>query len=282
MKTRSIVFYIILGLFLVAMVAGVSYWVIGLPPSQSGKPTRFDALQFLTQVILSLATTVALVSSIYGKRFINWLHGPVLRFVTQMDDDHCVLKVGRSGDDNSDVLRVYLHVENDGRTPATGCQLIANKVYVSVDGLRYVQYQSWQTAKFQWVYASKDNKYDAEIRKSLERFARIVEIVQQDQSGDSDDEASEEIIVDRHLRNEVEASWFVVQLPMAEYFDKGIKIPLQYKHIILPITCVSVEADAFVGYFHLGWRGSSVSLYRQPGMLEVDFMTERRFIALTK
>ena len=279
MKIRLIIFHTMV-LMIGSLVVYVGYeWINGAPNPTGDNYSKMSVGQLLTQITLSVLTFATLFFYMFGKRIINWLHGPNLTLIVRKDGVHSVLATNNSGIGNSDVLRLYVHVENDSQMPATGCQLIANIVYVSVDGLHYDCYQRWQTAKFQWVYSSRDNRFEVDIRKSLERYARILEIVQQDQSDDSGDEGDSECeLINTYGASTIEASWFVVQLPQIESCDtrKRISIPPQYRHIVLPITCVSRERKAFTSFIHVGWRGVSVSQFQQPGLLEIEVLTKRQ------
>lgn len=276
---KLIIFYTILLMIGIIVVYGGYEWINGAPCPIDDNYSKMSVGQLLTQITLSVLTFATLFFYMFGKRIINWLHGPSLTLIARKDGVHSVLATNHSGIGDSDVLRLYVHVENDSQMPATGCQLIANIVYVSVDGLHYDCYQRWQTAKFQWVYSSRDNKFEVDIRKSLERYARILEIVQQDQSDDSGDDSDSGYESDSaYGASTIEASWFVIQLPQIESCDtrKRISIPPQYRHIVLPITCVSREGKAFTSYIHVGWHGVSVSQFQQPGLLKIEVLTKRQ------
>lgn len=284
MKTRKFIFYSILGGVVLVLAVAAVLWLYVAPPASavwSSNYSRFGVGQLLTQITLSLLTLAALCWSLCGNALKNFLHGPELRMVVNKDAVHCVLDnnlpaQGALGA-GQPLLSIYAHIENLSKSVATECQLISNRVYVSVDGKSFHAYKRWQTASYRWLYAQKDKPYTTEVRNSVEKYVRVITIVQQEKSFESSEPGGLQSGVINSAfvggaEKNIEASWFEIQLPVAHFGGKefGIRVPPQYRGVLLPITRVCAEGSGITEYVKIVWHGGSVRNYMLPGMLSIE------------
>lgn len=289
MKIRQFIFYSVLLVIVVCLGTAAVFWLRAAPPENAifmSNYSRFGVGQLLTQIALSILTLAALCWSLCGKNLGNFLHGPELKMVANKDAVHCVLdndlptqgSIGAS----QPILSIYTHVENMSKSVATKCQLISNRVYASVDGESFYAYKRWQTASYKWLYAQKDQPYTTDVRNSVEKYARIVTIVQQEtSSASSEPEGFQKGTVRMPSLGDgakrVEASWFEIQMPVAHFVGRefGIRVSPQYRGILLPITRVCAEGGSITEYIKIVWRGNSVRDYLLPGMLSVEVKSHK-------
>lgn len=292
MKKRRIYFYVVLCAIVAALTAVAVVWILCAPANSQvsvSNYSRFGVGQLITQITLSLLTLGALFWSFCGNTLKNYLHGPDLKLVVAKDTVHCVLDdavpvQGPSGS-KQPVLCVYAHVENASKAVATNCQLISSRVYVSVDGVGFYPYKSWQTASYKWLYEPSENQNVARIQKSVEKYARLVTIVQQDEAALSKEGTREGLQVEEVARVSVgNTSWYEIQMPISHLVMKefGISVAPQYRGIILPITIVCSESSNITEYVKIVWRGKSVGDYRLPGMLSVEVIAKDKAMEMIK
>ena len=296
MKTRRFIFYsVLVGAVLVMAVAAI-LWLHVAPPVSAvwnSNYSKFGVGQLLTQITLSVLTLAALCWSLCGNALKNFLHGPELSMVANKDAVHCVLDNNLPAQGplgaSQPVLSVYAHIENRSRSVATECQLISNRVYVSVDGEEFYAYKRWQTASYKWLYAQKDRPYATDIRNSVEKYARVLIIVQQESSSESREsdgcqKGSDDLISVASSAKTIEASWFEIQLPVAHLAGKefGVRVSPQYRGILLPVTRVCAESGGITEYIKVVWRGKSVRDYKLPGMLSVEVHSQNEAETMIK
>ena len=283
---RKILFYG--GVLLVAAVsfAGAVCWIKAAPDSTLNSAPyycKFGVGQLLTQILLSMFTLLMLFGTLIGRWLKNWLHGPDLRLCVENDEAHCLLVDDAPTDDSSSsvqpTLRVYAHVENLSGAMADGCQLISNHVYASVDGQRFFKYCTWQTASFRWSHVPREELYSTAIRMSAEKYARIIEIVQREDSEESDGRSqadSSESLPSVVSQKRNVYSFISLLMPASDVVSKGTKIiiPTRYRSILLPIVLICAERPAVLYYLRVDWKGVCVRDYKMPGFLSAKVLSK--------
>lgn len=262
--------------------------------------TRLALTTVLTQIALSLFTFLALCVSLWAAGFNRLIIGPSLILKTQFDDLHCVL----SNDPQSipkptqePCLSIYIHVENTQRMSAEDCSVTCNQIFVSVDGVDFYKYKTIQTAAFKWAYANKQDPYVATVRRTVEKYARIVEIRQQSTCDNSSfDKPHEnghlETIPQEACKQTIDntidgprlkdVTWFEVLLPMTSESSGTISIPTRYRAILMPISLVSKNTPDDLYYVKVVWKGDSVEKHKQAGFLQCSVVTEAEAKRLIK
>ena len=274
-------------------------WVdaVVTPPQEF---TRLALTTVLTQIALSLFTFLALCVSLWAAGFNRLIIGPSLILKTQFDDLHCVL----SNDPQSipkptqePCLSIYIHVENSQRMSAEDCSVTCNQIFVSVDGIDFYKYKTIQTAAFRWAYANKQDPYVATVRRTVEKYARIVEIRQQSTCDNSSFNKQHENGPFKPISKEScnqtadkksdglglkDVTWFEVLLPMTSESSGTISIPTRYRAILMPISLVSKNTPDDLYYVKVVWKGDSVEKYKQAGFLQCSVITEAEAKRLIK
>lgn len=238
--------------------------------------TRLAVANVATQVVLSLLTFVAVCVSLWMAGLKLLFQRPKIRLISANDKLHCILEnvpTDLPMPIEKPYLDIYAHLENLSSIAAEGCRITCNKIYVSVDGSVFHLYKIIQTASFNWTYASKDEPYLAIIRKSVERFCRIMKILQQSTvEAGADGNASIEI------KDKVESSgnvsWIEIYLPERPGAKGTIVIPTRYCGVLLPLTVVSKSTEERTFFLKVVWHGDKVEKYEQAGFLEVDVLSD--------
>lgn len=284
---RKIMFYSCVILAAIVFVLTAVCWINAAPDSTLNSAPyycKFGVGQLLTQILLSMFTLLMLFGTLIGRWLRNWLHGPVLRLCVENDETHCLLIDGAPTDNSlpslQPTLRIYAHVEDLSAAMASGCQLISNHVYASVDGQRFFKYCTWQTASFRWAHVPREELYSTSIRMSAEKYARIIEIVQREDSEESDsgsqadfcETSSSSVPQKRNVY-----SFITLLIPASDIVSKGTKIiiPTQYRSILLPIVLVCAERPAVLYYLRVDWKGVYVGDYKMPGFLTVKVLSKK-------
>lgn len=244
--------------------------------------TRLAFANVASQVVLSILTLAAVLTSLWLAGLKSIFLGPELELRLTNDELHCVpLWNGNNipAEEQDKCLAIYVHVQNDKTMAAEDCRITCNEIYVSPDGKSFYKYKTLQTASFKWVYANKEEPYLATIRKRVEKYARIVEIIEQ-RHGDNVSMVSNSVdtggvIEDKSSQNRFDASrneytsWLSVCLPLTPESDADIRIPTRYRGVMLPLAVVSKTSPESVFYALVVWNGDEVGKYQQAGFLEV-------------
>ena len=265
---------LVLVLILALLAIGVAVWTA--MPTPAVQYTRLAVGNLATQIGLSFFTFVAVCISLWVAGINRYFVGPDILIKTAIDELHCVLSANTRrlpGELDNVRLTIYVHAENSSSIVAEDCRLTCNKLFVSVDGLTYYKYKNIQTASLRWVYPNLEDPYSTTLRKRVEKFARIVQIVErvnddEDSSADDNSEQSTES-ADRTV-----VSWIEVCLPLTPESSESIRIPTQYRAVLIPLTIVSRTAKERQVFCQVVWRGDSVRKYAEAGYLGAKIISE--------
>ena len=290
------VFYFFVFLVLAGGIGCFVYfrmWInaVVTPPEQY---TRIALATVLSQIALSIFTFVALCVSMWGSGFNRLIIGPSLTLETGFDDLHCVL----SNDPEctpkptqEPYLSLYVHVENSQSMSAEDCSVTCNRIYVSVDGIDFYKFRTIQTASFKWAYANKEDPYVATVRRTVEKYARIVEIRQQSTCDNSNSDRftestslppSSESGNPSSSQGIQNVSWFEVLLPSTSESRGTISVPTRYRALLLPISIVSKNTPVDPYFVKVVWKGDAVEKYKQAGFLQCSVVSESESRKLIK
>lgn len=264
----------LISLLVLALAAGV---ILFIAPAQTSANmcgyNRWTAAGLMIQVSLSWFTLLALVGSLFGKELRLHYSGPRVKLISAVDEMHCVLSENQTGRGGS--LRIYAHLTNGGGMVAEDSQLITDRIYVSVDGRSYDLHQTLIPASYKWIYSSARcgaDPYVASVRRSADRYVRVVEIAQRSSEIDSLD--SGRTIRDVGSLGTGPASWLEVCLPPSEGRKPNIIIPAKYRSVLIPILIVVKDCEEQMAYVRIHWKGETIQEYRDADMLDISIITE--------
>lgn len=272
------------------------FWVVGLivfiaavwlylAPPAGDEYNRMSLSGVLIQGLLSILTFATVCWSIWGLYLRNLWWGPQVELATSFDDVHCVL-VGNTRDESSPEapsprLRIYAHATNSSEAPGRDCQVLSNQIFVSVDGVDYYPYCNILPATYKWVYAVSRDAFITDVRRSVDKYFRVLEIVQRDSGSDgSDEDDAKSSNCARAPKADV--SWFEVCIPRAEGCKAKLVFETRYKYIMIPLTLVVRNKPDMVRYLCVSWRGGSVLDYKKPGMIDIQMIDESNAMSLIK
>ena len=259
-----------LGIVLSIMIVGIFAvfgWVL-YTASPCNNFTRDVVWNGGIQALGALATVAAVLYSLFGDRIQKKLNKPNLRMCCKRDKAHCYIQPELEGGlATSSQLEILLSVHNDSETPARSCQLVSNCVYVSQEGDFFVKYDRFCTASYKWMYKDKaDSAYGVDIRKSIEKYAKILEIIQCPNEGGSTT-ADESTVIKPE-------TYFSLCLPVHGGSDPRISIPSDYKGVLIPIKLVCNDVPTQIKYLKVIWKGRLVTQYKSGG-LHVGLLSEK-------
>ena len=276
--------YVLLLTLLFVVILGYALYKCWLSAGQTPAEayTRLAFTNVASQVILSVLTLAAVLTSLWLAGLKSIFLGPELELCLTNDELHCVPLWNSNdyADEELDKrLAIYVHVQNEKSMAAEDCRVTCNEIYVSPDGKSFYKYKTLQTASFKWVYANKEEPYLATIRKRVEKYARIVEILEQRHgdnvsmlNGKCDSAVVKQAKDSQSQLNNSPGeytSWLSVCLPLTPESDAAIRIPTRYRGVMLPLAVVSKTSRESLFYAVVLWNGDEVGKYRQAGFLEV-------------
>lgn len=276
---------ILYSIVIIAFVGVVIYVLYNAIASANTTPDtdyhKLAVTSAATQVLLSLLTFLALCVSLWMAGLKGIFMSPKLSLKAVNDDLHCVFlgESRKGGAILNPRLAIYAHVENGKSIAAEGCRITCNEIFASVDGSTFSSYTKIQTASFKWVYSTKEEPYLSTIRRRVEKFVRIAEIVEQDSlseqnsPGDDTGENAPSSAVQMQSSTNVKLSWIEVCLPSRPEADQQLKIPARYKAVLLPLTVVSKTTSENEFFLRIIWKGDEVVKYKQAGFLSISVLT---------
>lgn len=293
LKIVIIVFVFLALLGCVGYFAYYRFWgnAVVTPPKDF---TRLALITVSTQIALSVFTFLALCVSLWVAGFNRLIIGPSLILKTQFDDLHCVLSNDPActpKPTQEPFLSLYVHVENLQPMSAEDCSVTCNRIYVSVDGMDFYKFRTIQTASFKWAYEKKEDPYVTTVRRTVEKYARIIEIRQQSTYDNSNfDKSSEatspvpssENVNPTSSQGGQNVSWFEVLLPSTSESRGTISVPSRYRALLLPISIVSKNTPVDPYFVKVVWKGDAVEKYTQAGFLQCSIVSESESRKLIK
>lgn len=279
MKKVFVSFVILVILAVLTVIAVWQYYRI--PNVENvGYSLRLQFTNVASQVALSLFTLAAVGTSLWYSGLNKIFLGPCVRLETVNDDLHCVLindphaVVRPSGEPR---LNIYVHAENTSNMPAEICQISCNCIFASIDGNRYYRFRSVQAASFKWSYPEDGTPYKTSVYNSVEKYSRIVQIVQQSSEAENGGaDVSEESLSCGASDSQNVVSFIRVCIPSVSGGVPYIDVPSNYKSVLIPLTVVYKKAQAKRQYLRIVWKGDYVALFRNVGFLEVAVLSERK------
>lgn len=265
----------------------IGYWLLfGLlvyfaPTSQSSPLyNRGLVLDIGVKLFSGFATFLAVCVSLFGSTVIKKFKQPCLNLNVGCDDVHCVLSEdddGRVADTIIKKLRVFVSVKNVSEVDAVDSQLVCNRAFISKDGERFVQYQTFRAASFKWLYSSDDAKFLTTLRRSVEKYAEVFEVIEQKETLSEDGK----IDVDSSSNRKVLRSTSLAVCLAVKKEDsrsvatRYIEIPREYRAILLPICLASSSTAPKTYYVKIYWKGEMLDKFPTKDKLELKCLTRQ-------
>lgn len=218
----------------------------------------------------ALSTTAVVVWSLFGDEIKAGLRKANLQMHIARDDVHCVVV------ENSDtttpttplsVLEIYAGISNDSKIEAKDVQLVCARAFVSETGENFVPFKTFRAASFAWLYNDESNRFLAAVRKSADKFAKILEIVECERSSDVRPDSSSGGVTFIETQ-------FKVCLPLSGNLTSKIEVPRNYRAILLPISLLAGGEETRTYYLRVYWKGTRIKGVPLRDELEVQFVSK--------
>lgn len=227
------------------------------------------------QLFGGLATFSAVIVSLFGNAIKRRYDRPNIVLKSMCDDAHCALKGvqdATAASLNRKTLEIYVSAVNTSVVEAQDTQLVCVKAFVSVDGDRFVHFQTFRAASFRWLYSSDSNKFLATLRHSIEKFIKIVDVVEED-VGQENVKVGEE---SKKSGSPMRGMHFEISLALNVDGNPSIKVDEKYKAILLSLRLASSNTPPTPYYIkvHNKLQGLDTALSRDR--LEISFLSQEQ------
>ena len=229
---------------------------------------RFDMATWVVSCWAAFGTVSTVCMALFGKSVIGHFNKPKLSFLVGKDGSHCYFVEARQEEPGirRRKLEIYGHIVNAMSAPAHNCHVMTNVAYVSTNGQgNYYPEYEFCTALFKWA---NSRSFDTTITRDMERYVRLVEIVETetDKLGNPDD-------MDTSIVERVISMHLCVRNLGAE--KECVAIDVSYKGLLVPVRIACDEMDSEVVYFKIVWQGEKLSDYKMADKLTIEKLSER-------
>lgn len=218
----------------------------------------------------ALSTTAVVVWSLFGNEIMAELRKPNLKMNIERDDVHCVAVCDADSTITTtplSTLEIYAGVSNDSKVEAKNVQIVCGRAFVSETGENFVPFTTFRAASFAWLYSNEDNRFLTDVRRSADKFAKILEIMEF--------ERSSEVRPDGQPTGTTSVgSRFKICLPLGGNLTAKIDVPDKYRAILLPLSLLSEDEETQMYYLRVYWKGSRVKGVPLKDELEVQFVSK--------
>ena len=230
-------------------------------------PRRFMLSTFI-QFFVGVSTLGAVIASLFGHAIKRRYDRPNLVFDVACDDEHCVLRRDENSTASSfpkAVLEIYTQVKNTVCVEAQDAQLICHKAFVSKDGEHFIRFTNFRAASFRWLYSSEEKKFLTTLRHSVEKYAKVVEIVDQNvmrEGSAKPGESSEhgEVVRDIH---------FEICLSLTDGQLTNIPVGLEYRAVLLSLCLASSSTQPEPYYLKIYLKSGGLDAMPTRDRLEI-------------
>ena len=265
----------------------VGYWAVFislvlLTPAGTNSSLfcRDNVFDVSVKLFPGFATFLAVCVSLFGSALIKRFKKPCLKLNIACDDVHCVLSENDDGmmaDTVVKKMQIFVSVKNTSDVDAIDSQLVCNRAFISKDGEKFVQFQTFRAASFRWLYSSDDAQFLTTLRKSVEKYAALFEIIERKEMVSEDGKIDK---VNENKKQLVQTTSLAICLPVKkeEYRTLAtnfIEIPPEYRAILLPVCLASSSTDPVIHYVKLYWRGNSLESFPTKDRLELKCLTKQ-------
>ena len=139
-----------------------------------------------------------------------------------------------------------------------------------------MQFQTFRAASFRWLYSSDEAQFLTTLRKSVEKYAALFEIIERKETVSKDgkiDQASDSEM------QVVRTTSLAICLPIKK--EEGrmsatrfIEIPIEYRAILLPVCLASSSTDPEIYYVKIYWKGTGLETFPTKDRLELRCLTK--------
>lgn len=236
--------------------------------------TKYESWMLAASWFTAVGTLGAVVFAMFSAALKRWVNSPKLTFHISEAIPNCNLVSGcnpQVGNRSFDFIEGCGYVQNSKRYCAKSCQVMCDEIFVlDADGRKFCQFKKIRPRQFPWVDAEEGAHIPIDIPQSLHRYVKVFEIknVKEIPSAPFGPVAS-------HSQN---ATQIVVCLMIGKDY---IRIPSEYRSIILPIVITSSGMKPINEYIRVDWKGGSVKEISDPGKLKVSKLFEKDFREIT-
>ena len=257
------VFKFLLGLFLIYWaIAGIGLALIYI--FKGGQLTRY-ILTTAIQLFSGLATFSAVVVSLFSKSIKRHFDKPSLSLECGFDavhTSHITNPDSAMSRLNSRELEVYVSVKNASVVEALDCQLVCVKAFASEDGENFVFLQNYRAASFRWLYSSDQNRFLTTLRRSVEKYAKIIKLVDQEVENESETKPNNTEAKKGITSSKSREMHFEICLALNVDGHPAISIDPRFKIILISLCLASSNTEPKPYYLLI--HNKAVNLERFP------------------
>lgn len=235
--------------------------------------TKYEIWMLLASWFAAVGTCGAVVFAMFSAALKRWFNSPKLTFHISESHPNCNLVSAvkpQAGNASFDYIEGCGYVQNSKRYCAQSCQVMCNELFVpDADGRKFCQLMKIRPRQFPWADIAEGAFIQIDIPQSLHRYVKIFEIkdVREQPSAPS---------------NPVSRPSNITQIVVCLMIGKDyIRIPAEYRSVILPMIITSSGIEPIKEYIRVDWKGSSVKEIDGPGKLKVSKLSEKEFLELT-
>ena len=130
----------------------------------------------------------------------------------------------------------------------------------------------FRAASFRWLYSSDDSRFITTLRRPVEKFAKVFEVIERKEEsgmdgkfGDELEDAARKIITSISLAICLSAKKSLMQNKSMRYME----IPPGYRAILLPICLTSSSTEPKTYYLKMYWKAGSLDSFPTKERLEL-------------
>ena len=261
-------------------IATVAYWLLAIVGTFVLNKFNFvnDIKYLITTIIqlfVGLATFLAVIVSLFGNAIKRRYDRPNIVLKSMCDDAHCALKGlqdATASSLNRKTLEIYISAVNTSVVEAQDTQLVCVKAFASEDGDRFVHFQTFRAASFRWLYSSENNKFLTTLRHSIEKFVKIVDVVEED-VGQENVKVGEK---SKMPVSPMRGMHFEISLALNVDGNPSIKVDERYKAILLSLRLASSNTAPAHYYVKVHNKLQGLDTAPSRDRLEISFLSEEQ------
>lgn len=222
-----------------------------------------------------LATFLAVIVSLFGNAIKRRYDRPNIVLKSLCDDAHCALKGMQDAmvsSLNRKTLEIFISAVNTSVVEAHDTQLVCVKAFVSEDGEKFVHFQTFRAASFRWLYSSEDNKFLTTLRHSIEKFVKVVDIIEEDIAQENVKAGERSKMLSAPMR----CMHFEISLALNVDGSPSIKVDEKYKAILLSLRLASSNVTPTNYYVKIQNKLQSLDSMPSRDRLEIVFLNKEQ------
>lgn len=255
----------------------VAYWIFALIIAVASAYWKWSVgVKYIVtteiQLFAGFATFAAVLISLFSAAIKRKFDRPQIVLSAACDDEHCVL----NSVDNTKastypkrILEIYASAKNTVGIEAQDAQMICKKAFVSQDGVRFVLLRTFRSASFKWLYSSDDRKFLTTLRHSVEKYAKVIEIVDAEVEHEGDGKPG-----DVALQTRSREVHFEICLSLNEEKTANIVVGGENRAILLSMCLASSCTDPLPFYLKVYLKSGNLETMPDRERLEIKLISE--------